>query len=81
MTARRRIGRLPEMVAALAAADRELFDRLFRVSVSEGRLRAPESMRGWLTERFGGAKAALAHGDAEQPLEQLPVGGGEGPDA
>jgi hypothetical protein len=53
----RRIGRLPEMVAALAPADRELFDRLFRVSVSEGRLRAPESMRGWLEDRFGSAKA------------------------
>jgi len=48
---------LPARVQALAAADRELFDRLFRVSVSEGRLRAPESMRGWLTERFGSAKA------------------------
>src|SRR3990172_8408428 len=44
-------------VQALAVADRELFDRLFRVSVSEGRLRAPESMRGWLAERFGGAEA------------------------
>src|SRR3972149_4380940 len=32
---------LPARVQALAAADRELFDRLFRVSVSEGRLRAP----------------------------------------
>src|SRR3989304_874670 len=48
---------LPALVEALAAADRELFDRLFRVSVSEGRLRAPESMRGWLAERFGGTKA------------------------
>src|SRR3989304_2215991 len=58
MTARRRIGRLPDMVAALAPpADRELFDRLFRASVSEGRLRAPESMRGWLEDRFGSAKA------------------------
>ena len=49
---------LQSQVRALAAADRELFDRLFHVSVSEGRLRAPESMRGWLTERFGSAKAA-----------------------
>src|SRR3989304_4551870 len=57
MTARRRIGRLPEMVAALAPADRELFGRLFSVSVSEGRLRAPESMRGWLEDWFGSAKA------------------------
>jgi hypothetical protein len=48
---------LPSRVQALAVADRELFDRLFRVSVSEARLRAPESMRGWLAERFGGAEA------------------------
>ena len=48
---------LPARVQALAAADRELFDRLFRVSVSEGRLRAPESMRGWLEDRFGSAEA------------------------
>jgi len=47
---------LQSRVQALAAADRELFDRLFRVSVSEGRLRAPESMRGWLEERFGGTE-------------------------
>jgi len=51
------IGRLPELAGALSPADRELFERLFRVSVSEGRLRAPEGMRGWLTERFGSAKA------------------------
>ena len=57
MTTKRRIDQLPDMVQALAAADRELFDRLFRVSVSEGRLRPPESMRGWLAERFGGTKA------------------------
>ena len=57
MTTKRRIDQLPDMVQALAAADRELFDRLFRVSVSEGRLRAPESMRGWLEGRFGGVEA------------------------
>lgn len=54
MATQRTIGRLPELVAGLAPADRELFQRLFRVTVSEGRLRAPESMRGWLEERFGG---------------------------
>ena len=48
---------LQSRVQALAAADRELFDRLFRVSVSEGRLRAPESMRGWLEGRFGSVEA------------------------
>src|SRR3972149_2387683 len=57
MTTKRRIDQLPDMVQALAAADRELFDRLFRVSVSEGRLRAPESMRGWLAGRFGSVEA------------------------
>src|SRR3990172_246033 len=51
-----RIDHLTEMVATLAAADRELFDRLFSVSVSEGRRRAPEGMRGWLADRFGGAE-------------------------
>src|SRR3990172_4571802 len=48
---------LQSRVQSPAAADRELFDRLFRVSVSEGRLRAPESMRGWLADRFWSAKA------------------------
>src|SRR3972149_6187735 len=48
---------LQSRVQSLAAADRELFGRLFSVSVSEGGLRAPESMRGWLEDRFGSAKA------------------------
>jgi len=48
---------LAARVQALSPADRELFDRLFHVSVSEGRLRAPESMRGWLAEWFGSAEA------------------------
>jgi hypothetical protein len=56
LIAKRSIGRLPELVAGLAPADRELFQRLFRLTVSEGRLRAPESMHGWLEERFGGVK-------------------------
>ena len=54
LTSQRSIGRLQELVAGLASADREFFQRLFRLTVSEGRLRAPESMRGWLEERFGG---------------------------
>ena len=48
---------LQSRVRALAAADGELFERLFRVTVSEGRLRVPETMRGWLAERFGSAEA------------------------
>ena len=48
---------LRSRVQSLAVADRELFGRLFSVSVSEGALRAPESMRGWLEDRFGSAKA------------------------
>jgi hypothetical protein len=57
MTATHRIDCLPAMVAALGPADRELFERLFRVSVSEGQLLVPESMRGWLADRFGSAEA------------------------
>ena len=49
---------LQSRVQALAPADRELFERLFDVSVSEGRLRVPKTMRGWLAERFGSAEAA-----------------------
>src|SRR3989304_2698221 len=76
---------LPAPVQALAAADRELFDRLFRVSVSEGRLRPPESMRGWLEGRFGsvegggrgtgegGGGGAADGGEGDQPLD---AGGG-----
>jgi len=51
---KRSIARLPELLAELAPADRELFQRLFRLTVSEGRLQAPESMHDWLEERFGG---------------------------
>ncbi len=40
-------------MAALPPLDRELFHRLFRLTVSEGLLRAPASMHGWLKEQFG----------------------------
>lgn len=56
MVAKRSIGRLLELVVKLAPGDRELFQRLFRLSVSEGRLRTPESMRAWVEDRFGGVK-------------------------
>jgi hypothetical protein len=54
LAAKRSIDRLPELVAALAPSDRELFQRLFRLTASEGRLQVPESMRDWVQERFGG---------------------------
>lgn len=56
MASKPSIDRLQELVAELAPAQRELFERLFRLTVSEGRLRAPESMRAWVEERFGGVK-------------------------
>ncbi len=56
LAAKRSIDRLPELVAALAPADRELFQRLFRLTASEGRLQVPKTMHDWVEARFGGVE-------------------------
>jgi len=51
---------LPELVGALPAAERRLFDRLFRVTVAVGRLKPPAEMEPWIVETFGALEPVLA---------------------
>jgi hypothetical protein len=51
------ISRLPEAVDGLSREDRRLFDRLFRVARSTGRLSAPPEMHPWIQGQFGSLEA------------------------
>lgn len=51
------IENLAEIVAALTAAERELFQRLFTVTTTTGELRIPEAMRPWVEKQFGSVAA------------------------
>lgn len=44
---------LPEFLAALPPAEREISDRLLEVTATMGRLREPEEMRAWIERTFG----------------------------
>lgn len=48
---------LETLVGGLPAGQRQLFDRLFRVTSARGRLRAPESMHKWIEGLFGSVAA------------------------
>lgn len=50
---------LDELVAALPAADQEVFRRIFHVGVTYGRLYPPDSMVPWIREHFGRVEATL----------------------
>ena len=50
---------LPDLVGALPEAERRLFDRLFRVTVSVGRLRPPAEMEPWIVKTFGALEPVL----------------------
>ena len=50
---------LPDLVGALPEAERQLFDRLFRVTVSVGRLRPPAEMEPWIIKTFGALEPVL----------------------
>lgn len=49
----RSVADLPAIVASLPAADRDVFDRLFQVTVATGRARVPPSMAALVEQRFG----------------------------
>jgi hypothetical protein len=51
------LSELPERVDRLSPADRELFYRIFDLRRVRGRLRVPETMTGWVEERFGSVAA------------------------
>jgi len=53
------IASLHAMVSSLPREEKETFERIFDVSVSEGSLRPPESMRPWLAGRFGSVESAM----------------------
>jgi hypothetical protein len=52
-TAQRSISNLMELKNELSGPERNLFDRLFRVDTTIGKLQAPESMVGWINKNFG----------------------------
>jgi len=56
---RRTIADIAALVAALPAAERELFGRIFHLSTTVGRLRPPETMHGWIERHFGSVEAVL----------------------
>lgn len=49
----RQIDHLDALVEALPADERAIFDRIFHLQISTGRLAAPPSMHDWLMENFG----------------------------
>lgn len=51
------IARLNELVASLPADDRQRFERIFRVSVSIGKIVPPQAMHGWIAGHFGSVEA------------------------
>jgi len=53
------IAHLPDIVTALPSSERELFHRLFHVSITVGRLNPPPSMHPWIEEHFGSLEAVL----------------------
>ncbi len=53
----RTIVHLEEMVQALAPAERERFERIFRVDTTIGELCPPPSMNRWIREHFGSMEA------------------------
>ena len=50
---------LPDMVAALPSAERRLFQGIFHVTSSEGKLRPPQAMHQWIQEYFGPLESVL----------------------
>src|SRR5437588_11908156 len=55
--AHRRIADLDRVVAALPQSDRALIERLYRISVSQGKANVPPTMRAWVEQQFGSVAA------------------------
>lgn len=68
------ITQLPDLVDALPAQARALFDRIYRVTSAEGRLRAPAQMVGWVERTFG----SLAQVETQRIVRVSNVVTGEG---
>lgn len=59
MGQQRSITDIVEMVAALPLEERQLFEGIFHVSSSVGRLNPPPSMHEWIEDHFGSVEAVL----------------------
>jgi len=57
MSNTRSIAQLQELVQALPEAERDRFQRIFRVDSTVGELRAPEPMHDWIRDYFGSLEA------------------------
>jgi hypothetical protein len=53
------IDRLPELVAALPAEQRQIAERLFEIVEAEGAIQPPPEMEPWLARTFGSVEATL----------------------
>jgi len=53
----RAVVRLPEQTSALPKGARNLFDRIYRVNRTIGRLNPPEAMHDWIRRHFGSLEA------------------------
>ncbi len=51
---------LPERLAGLPEAERDLFQRIFRVDAVDGRIVPPDSMRPWIARQFGDVESTLS---------------------
>jgi hypothetical protein len=56
---RERITSLDTIITSLPAVEREVFDRIYRVTVSSGLLKPPASMNTWIEEQFSSLERAL----------------------
>jgi hypothetical protein len=59
LTEDREIASLDRMVQGLSQSERALFQRIFRLDVTQGRLLPPDSMRPWIERHFGSVEATL----------------------
>src|SRR3972149_6507058 len=50
---------LDQLVAGLSRPERSLFERIFHVQITSGRLNPPDSMVPWIEEHFGRLESAL----------------------
>ena len=53
------IADIPELVEALPPGERALFQRIFHISTTTGRLIPPRSMHPWIKGYFGSVEAVL----------------------
>jgi len=53
------IDNLDAVIDSLSSVERELFNRIYRVGISRGKLKPPQGMRAWIAEHFGSVDRTL----------------------